>query len=140
MIRQASKFDNDYIVDLLIEYQNIYNHAQGLDREQWSREFAHDKLNKLHAGAGFVLIDNDLNGVLCAVKSPSFWAKNTFILQEALWYARNKKTALKLLKEYIKIGKDLIKGGLISELHFSSNGDADFSKLGAKQESTHWVI
>jgi hypothetical protein len=140
MIRQASKFDNDYIIDLLIEYQNINNHAQGLDRENWSREFVHEKLNKIHAGAGFVLVDDELNGVLCAVKSPSFWVKNTFILQEALWYARSSKLALKLLKEYIKIGKELIRDGLVSELHFSSYGNANFNKLGAKQESTHWII
>ena len=140
MIRLANKFDNAEIIKLFKEFQE--KHQLGLVEEKfkWSEEYANQQLNKLYAGLGFVLVDDEYKGVLCVIKAPCFWVKDLFILQEVMWYGQDKKTSVRLLKEYIKIAKKLKEDKYIKEFYFSSLNNTNFEKYGAKITAYDCVI
>ena len=138
MIRFGNKFDNEKIKEFLIAFHEQSPNKLSMQKEHWSSKFVDDQLARIYAGVGFVLIADD--GFLCAFKSPCFWIPNVWILQETMWFAKNKKTSVQLLKKYIEIGNEMKKDEKIVEVHVSSFSNVDLSKLGAKKISNDWVI
>jgi hypothetical protein len=142
MIRYANKFDIDKICDLIRNFGLL--HKEEFDFLQCDQEESKDKvvaqLSNILAGNGFILIAKDFSGVLCAIKTPSLWIKDAFILQEIMWHGLNKKTTLKLLKKYLEIGKQMKEDGTIKDVYFSSYVDIDYKKLKVKRLSYHWVM
>lgn len=138
MIRLANKFDNTKIWELLQDFCHQKRFNVSLDQSQWSESFVNQRLSMIYAGLGFVLIADD--GFLVAIKNPCFWLDGVFVLQEIMWHSKNKKTAVKLLKRFIEIGKEMIQTGEVKELHFASFENADFSKYGAAKHQTAWKI
>jgi hypothetical protein len=139
MIRYANKFDIDKICDLMMDFGALHTEISFL---QCNREKSKDKvvahLSALLAGNGFILIAEDFSGVLCALKTPSLWIKDVFILQETMWHGLNKKTTLRLLKKYLEIGKEMKSNGIVQDVYFSSYENIDYTKLKVKRLSYHW--
>ena len=142
MIRYANKFDLDTIYDLLKDFGKKYNNEFDIlnCNHDSSKEYVYKQLTNILSGYGFILIAEDKSGVLCALKTPSLWIKDAFILQEGMWHGFNKKTTLKLLKKYLEIGKQMKEDGIVKEVYFSSYTDIDYKKLKVKKLSYHWVM
>jgi len=142
MIRYANKFDIDNICDLIRDFGKT--HKENCDFLKCNQEDSKDKvvlqLNSILAGTGFILIAEDNTGVLCAIKTPSLWIKDAYILQEVMWHGTNKKTSLKLLKKYLEIGKEMKNTGKVQDVYFSSYADINYKKLKVKKLSNHWVM
>jgi hypothetical protein len=142
MIRYANKFDIDKICDLIRDFGLL--HKEECNFLQCDQEESKDKvvshLLSLLAGSGFILIAEDFSGVLCALKTPSLWIKDAFILQETMWHGLNKKTTLRLLKKYLEVGEEMKANGIVQDVYFSSYKDIDYSKLKVKRLSYHWGI
>jgi hypothetical protein len=142
MIRYANKFDIDNICDLIRDFGRT--HKSNCDFLKCEQEESKDKvvaqLNNILAGTGFILIAEDFSGVLCAIKTPSLWIKDAYILQEVMWHGLNKKTSLRLLKRYLEIGEQMKQLGTVQDVYFSSYLDIDYQKLKVKKLSNHWVM
>jgi hypothetical protein len=142
MIRFANKFDIDKICNLMRNFGLLHkeksNFLQCNQEESKEKVVAH--LSGLLAGSGFILIAEDFSGVLCALKTPSLWIKDVYILQETMWHGLNKKTTLRLLKKYLEIGEKMKADGVVQEVYFSSYQDIDYTKLKVKKLSYHWVM
>lgn len=138
MIRLANKFDNEQIKEFLKEFHSKHGNALSHHIDKWSGNYVDEQLTKIYAGLGFVLIADD--GFLCALRGPCFWIPNLWVLQETMWYSKSKKTSVKLIKEYINIGKEMKNSGEIIEFYISNFSDADLSKFGATKIANDWVI
>jgi len=138
MIRLANKFDNEKIKEFLIAFHEQTPNRLSMKMDHWSSEFVDQQLAKIYAGLGFVLIDDD--GFLCALKAPCFWIPNLFVMQETMWFAKNKKTSVRLMKKYIEIGEEMKRKNEIVEFYISNFSDADLSKFGAKKICNDWVM
>jgi hypothetical protein len=140
MIRYANKFDNKIIYELLIDFHTKVPNRLSLDISKWSATYVDSQLAKIYAGAGFVLIDDNCQGFLCAVKQPCFWIPETYVLQEAMWHGKNKKISLKLLQEYLKIGKKMLDNKEVLEVYFTSFNDVDYSRYNVKKIGNDWIM
>lgn len=138
MIRLANKFDFDAIKSLLIDFFNDSRHPLAEEIDKWSATHVDNILTKIIAGLGFVLIDDDGQGLIVAVKHESLWVPKVFVLQEAMWYAKNKTTGVKLIKEYISIAEGMKERGEIKQFYFNAYRDADFHRYNARKISTCW--
>lgn len=138
MIRIANKYDNDTIKDLLIDFYKTYHHKLAVDTSKWSATHVDKVLAQIYAGLGFVLIDNDGEGFLVAIRTPCLWIPDTYQLQEAMWHGKTKRVQLELLKQYLTIAESLKKQGKVQEYYFNSYGASDFSKYNVKQIGHLW--
>ena len=138
MIRLANKFDNEQLKELLKDFHRDHGNALSHHIDKWSSTYVDSQLDKIYAGLGFVLLADD--GFLCAMRGPCFWIPNLWVLQETMWYAKSKKTSVRLIKEYIDIGKEMKDAGEIIEFYISNFSDADLSKFGARKVSNDWVM
>ena len=86
----------------------------------------------MYAGRGFVLIDNDQTGILVAVKSQCFWNENIYQLQETMLTGKTNIVIARLIKEYIKVAKDMINKHEINQAVMSSYVGIDLSKFDLK--------
>lgn len=139
-IRLANKFDVELICTLLLEFvAENKNKFEMLNEIKFqSKEYVVQRITEVLAGQGFILICED--GLIVAIKAPSFWLKDVYTLQEVMWYGRNKKTTLKLLKAYLKIGAEMKTKGEVKDVYFASYKDVNFNTLKAERLSYHWVI
>lgn len=142
MIRYANKFDIDKICDLMRNFGLLHKQEFGFFQcnQEDSKSKVVAQLSNILAGTGFILIAEDFSGVLCAVKTPSLWMKDSFILQETMWHGLNKKITLRLLKKYLEIGEKMKNDGIVQDVYFSSYKDIDYTKLKVKRLSYHWVM
>ena len=138
MIRYANKFDMPTIRELLIEFFSASHHPLAEDIDKWSANHVDKVISSVLSGAGFILIDDKHRGMIVAIKQPSLWVPNVFILNEGMWYAKNSITATKLIKKYIEIAEDMKERGEIKQFYFNAYKDADFYKLGVRKISTCW--
>ena len=122
MIRIANKFDNEQIKELLKDFHREHGNALSHHIDKWSSTYIDEQLAKIYAGLGFILLADD--GLLCAMRGPCFWIPNLWVLQETMWYSKNKKTSVRLVKAYISIANDMKRNGEIVEFYISNFSDA----------------
>jgi hypothetical protein len=106
----------------------------------WSKTYVENVLNTLYAGHGFVLVDNEITGILVAVKSPAFWSDKIYQLQETMLHGKTKIIIARLIKEYIRIAKEMISKHEINQAVMSSYPSIDLSKFNLKLLEHHWEI
>jgi hypothetical protein len=140
LIRYANKYDNDKIIELLKDFAIKSNNPMTYNPIVWSRTYIEQVLATLYAGRGFVLIDEDQTGILVAVKSPCFWLQDTYQLQEVMLTGFNKFVIARLIKEYIKVAKDMLSKNEIQQAIMSSYEDLGFERYGMIKLEQHWEI
>jgi len=140
MIRYANKFDFEIICDLLQDYCTKYPNDSYKDSATWDREYAKKQLSIILAGAGFILIDDNNKGILAAVKVPSTWIPNVFVLQEIVWYGLTKRITVELLNKFLEIGSDMKDRGEVKDVGFTCNKEVEFNRFGLKKAGHNWVI
>lgn len=106
----------------------------------WSKTYVENVLNALYAGRGFVLVDNEITGILVAFKSPAFWSDKIYQLQETMLHGKSNMIIARLIKEYIKIGKEMTDRHEVNQVVMSSYPHVDLSKFGLKLLEHHWEI
>lgn len=140
MIRFANKYDNDKIIELLKDFAIKSNNPMTNNPMHWSRTYIEQILATIYAGRGFVLIDDEQTGILVAVKNECFWLKGIFQLQEVMLTGSNKFVIYKLIKEYIKIAKEMLRKKQIDQAVMSSYEDLRFERYGMVKLEQHWEI
>jgi len=140
MIRFANKYDNNKIIELMKDFAINSNNSITYNPLVWSKTYIEQILATLYAGHGFVLIDDKQTGILIAAKTESFWLKDVFQLQEVMLHGYNKFVITRLIKEYTKIAKELLKKREINQATISSYDDLKFERYGMKLIEYHWEI
>ena len=140
MIRFANKYDNDKIIDLLKDFAIKTNNPLADNPLSWSKTYVENILNNLYAGRGFVLVDNEITGILVAFKAPCFWNEHIYQLQETMLHGKTNIIIARLIKEYIKIGKEMINKHQVNQVVMSSYAYVDLSKFGLKLLEHHWEV
>lgn len=140
MIRYANKYDNNKIIDLIKDFAIKTDSPLSSDPLSWSKTYVESILNIIYAGHGFILIDEEQTGILVAVKTQCFWNKTKIQLQETMLHGYNKIVIARLIKEYIKISKEMLNKGEISQSVMASYNNMNLSKFGLKQLEVKWEI
>ena len=140
MIRFANKYDNNKIIELLKDFAIKSNNPLTNNPLAWSKTYIEQILATLYAGHGFVLIDDNQTDILVAVRTESFWLQNVWQLQEVMLTANNKFVVARLIKEYIRIAKDMINKGEITQAIMASYKDLGFERYGMVKLELHWEI
>jgi len=140
MIRFANKYDNDKIIELLKDYMINTKNPMANNPMLWSKTYVENVLNHLYAGHGFVLVDNEVTGILVAFRSPAFWSNKIFQLQETMLHGKSKIVIARLIKEYIKIAKEMINKHEINQAIMPSYPHVDLSRLGLTLLEQQWEI
>lgn len=137
MIRLANKFDTQDIIRLLKNFAGQSEIALGYDPLTWSKTRIEAILATIFAGGGVILINDEKTALLVAVINKAFWVEQ-YQLVEVMLHANNKITMTKLVKEYVKIAKQMKADGRISKAIIGSHKKANFEKLGFKPLETLW--
>lgn len=140
MIRFANKYDNDKIIELLKDFAIKSNNPLTNNPLAWSKTYVEQVLATLYAGHGFVLIDDKQTGILVAARTPCFWLKDIYQLQEVMLHGHNKFVIARLIKEYIKIAKEMLEKKVINQAVMASYNDVKFDKYGMNKFELHWEI
>ena len=140
MIRFANKYDNNKIIELLKDFAIKSNNPLTNNPLAWSKTYIEQILATLYAGHGFVLIDDNQTDILVAARVESFWLKNIWQLQEVMLTGNNKFVIARLIKEYIRIAKDMINKGELNQAIMASYEDLGFERYGMVKLELHWEI
>ena len=140
MIRLANRYDNDKIMELLRKFCFNSKNPITNDPFNWSKTYTEQILATLYAGHGFVLIDDNQTDILVAARTESVWLQNVWQLQEVMLTANNKFVVARLIKEYVKIAKDMINKGEITQAIMASYKDLGFERYGMVKLEQHWEI
>ena len=140
MIRFANKYDNDKIIELLKDFAITSNNQITNNPLAWSKTYIEQILATLYAGRGFVLINDKQTGILIAAKTECFWLKDIYQLQEVMLHGYNKFVIAKLIKEYVKIAKEMLKNNEIQQAVMSSYDGVKFERYGMIKLEQHWEI
>jgi hypothetical protein len=140
LIRFANRYDNDKIIELLKDFVIKSNNPLTNNPLAWSKTYIQQILATLYAGHGFVLIDDNQTDILVAARVESFWLKNIWQLQEVMLTGNNKFVIARLIKEYIRIAKDMLNKGEINQAIMASYQDLGFERYGMVKLELHWEI
>jgi hypothetical protein len=140
VIRFANKYDNDKIIELLKDFAIKSNNPVTNNPLAWSKTYIEQILAALYAGHGFVLIDDKQTDILIAAKTQCFWLKEIYQLQEVMLTANNKFVVVKLIKEYVRIAKEMLDKKEINQAVMSSYDDLKFERYGMNKLEIHWEI
>ena len=140
MIRQANKYDIDKIIELLKDFAiQTESQLKGSPLD-WSKTYVMQLITNIIAGQGFILIDDEQTGILIAFKNHCFWNDKSIQLQEVMLHGYNKFVIARLIKEYIKIAKELLRKKEINQATMSSYDDLKFERYGMKKLEYTWEI
>ena len=140
MIRQANKYDIDKIIELLKDFAiKTESQLKGSPLD-WSKTYVMQLITNIIAGQGFILIDDEQTGILIAFKNNCFWNDKSIQLQEVMLHGYNKFVIARLIKEYIKIAKELLIKKEINQATMSSYNDLKFERYGMQKLEYTWEI
>jgi N-acetylglutamate synthase-like GNAT family acetyltransferase len=140
LIRQANKYDIDKIVELLKDFAIQSNNQLKGSPLDWSKTYVTQIITNIMAGQGFILIDDKQTGILVAYKSHCFWNDKSIQLQEVMLHGYNKFVIARLIKEYTKIAKELLRKREINQATISSYNNLKFERYGMKLIEYHWEV
>lgn len=143
MIRQATKYDIHKITEMMREYALEAPVETFKDSVNQNAQYFEQLIYELIAGKGFVLVDNDLNGMLIAVITPNIWCPKVIELKELAWWVKpsHRKSTLggKLWLEFNRLGEELLDNGRINIVYSTvmvSSPDINYEKRGFKKLET----
>lgn len=140
MIRQANKYDTDKIIELLKDFAIKSESQLKGSPLDWSKTYVMQLITNIIAGQGFILIDDKQTGILIAFKNHCFWNDKSIQLQEVMLHGYNKFVIARLIKEYIKIAKELLDKRKINQATMSSYNDLKFERYGMNKLEYIWEI
>ena len=140
MIRKANKYDIDKIIELLKDYAIKTESQLKGNPLDWSKTYVMQIITNIIAGQGFILIDDEQTGILIAYKNHCFWNDKSIQLQEVMLHGYNKFVIARLIKEYIKIAKELLRKREINQATMSSYDDLKFERYGMQKLEYTWEI
>lgn len=140
MIRQANKYDIDKIIELLKDFAIKTDSQLKGSPLDWSKTYVMQLITNIIAGQGFILIDDKQTGILIAFKNHCFWNNKSIQLQEVMLHGYNKFVIARLIKEYIKIAKELLNKREINQATMSSYNDLKFERYGMNKLEYIWEI
>lgn len=140
MIRQANKYDTDKIIELLKDFAIKSESQLKGSPLDWSKTYVMQLITNIIAGQGFILIDDKQTGILIAFKNHCFWNDKSIQLQEVMLHGYNKFVIARLIKEYIKIAKELLDKREINQATMSSYNDLKFERYGMNKLEYIWEI
>lgn len=140
MIRFANKYDNDKIIELLKNFAIESKSKLASNPLSWSKTHVMQVITSIIAGQGFILIDEEQTGILVAIKIPYLWNKDIIQLQEVMLCGNNKIVIARLIKEYIKVAKEMLNTNKIHQAVLASFIDMDYARFGLKKLETNWEI
>jgi len=88
LIRKANKFDIPILAEFMRHYAaespvKILNNAEHHDDN-----YIANLLNSIIAGRGFILVDEELNGMIAAIITPNIWCQKVLELHELAWWIK----------------------------------------------------
>ena len=135
-ITTATQKDDDAIIKLLKRFAQEQPFSKlKLEAEQYNDHHVRKVLYNVRAQGVVLLahIDSEIAGIFMAVKTPDLWVPNIKILAELIWWVnpehRESSAGLRLLKEYTKIGEQLVKKGEISTFTMTLLENSPISNL-----------
>lgn len=140
MIRYANKYDIDKIIEFLKDFAIKTESQLKGNPLDWSKTYVMQLITNIIAGQGFILIDDEQTGILIAYKNHCFWNDKSIQLQEVMLHGTNKFVIARLIKEYIKIAKELLKKREINQATMSSYDDLKFERYGMQKLEYTWEI
>jgi hypothetical protein len=140
LIRQANKYDIDKIIELLKDFAIKTDSQLKGSPLDWSKTYVMQLITNIIAGQGFILIDDEQTGILIAFKNHCFWNNKSIQLQEVMLHGYNKFVIARLIKEYIKIAKELLNKKEINQATMSSYNDLKFERYGMNKLEYTWEI
>jgi hypothetical protein len=140
LIRKANKYDIDKIIELLKDFAIKTESQLKGNPLDWSKTYVMQIITNIIAGQGFILIDDEQTGILIAYKNHCFWNDKSIQLQEVMLHGYNKFVIARLIKEYIKIAKELLRKREINQATMSSYDDLKFERYGMQKLEYTWEI
>lgn len=143
MIRQATKYDKEQIIEMMKlfrEESNIeqYKHLDNL--VYWNK-----LLDSILAGRGIIFLEEG-KGLIMALITHTAWCDKTYQMYELAWYVkpeyRNTSIGYRLLKSYIDYGKQLKEQGRIKLFTIAkmiTSPDIKYNKFGFAKVDETWV-
>ena len=143
MIRLANKFDIPILIAMIQEFSKETLIQKYKDQALWDKKYVGNLLYSLILGRGFIVIDEDLKGMIIAMITPNVWCPQSNQLNELAWWvapeARNGLLGGKLWIEFNKQAQKLLDEKRIDVVMTSlmaNSPEIDYSKRGFKQLHT----
>lgn len=125
------------------EYANEAPIEQFKDSLNQNPEYFAQLIYEIINGKGFVLVDNEVNGMLIAVITPNIWCPKVIELKELAWWVKptHRQGTLggKLWLEFDKKSKELLNNSRIDIVYSTimvSSPDINYEKRGYKKLET----
>jgi N-acetylglutamate synthase-like GNAT family acetyltransferase len=143
MIRTATKYDKTQIIEMMQLFRGESHIEQYKDLD--NVEYWNQLLDNILAGQGIIYIEENV-GLIMGLIVPTIWCNKTLALHELAWYVkpeyRNTTTGYRLLKAYVKYGKQLkaqnrIKMFTITKMVTSP--DIKYGRFGFTKLDENWV-
>lgn len=148
-IRHSVSQDDDAIIQCLIKFAD-YQPLGRLRVE--AKEYNDHHLRKILDAIrkrGIMLVatqDDDIRGVFMAILSPDIWVPQLKTLSELVWWVnpeyRDTTTGYRLLQEYTKIGKQMVKDGTVANFTMTlleNSPPIDLEKRGWQKIESNYV-
>ena len=143
MIRLANKFDIPILIAMIQEFSKETLIQKYKDETLCDKKYVGNLLYSLIVGRGFIVIDEDLKGMIIAMITPNVWCPKSNQLNELAWWvapeARNGLLGGKLWIEFNKQAQKLLDEKRIDVVMTSLMANSpkiDYSKRGFKQLHT----
>lgn len=139
MIRKANKFDTPNLIPLMKAYGEESPYRIFKNERFHDSKYVAQLLYEIIAVRGFILIDNDFNGMLIAIITPNVWCPKVTELKELAWWVkpefRNGTLGGKLWLEFNDLGNKMLDSGQINVVCttvMSSSPALNYEKRGFK--------
>ena len=143
MIRLANKFDIPILIAMIQKFSKETLIQKYKDETLWDKKYVGNLLYSLILGRGFIVIDENLKGMIIAMITPNVWCPKSNQLNELAWWvapeARNGLLGGKLWIEFNKQAQKLLDEKRIDVVMTSLMANSpkiDYSKRGFKQLHT----
>ena len=143
MIRLANKFDIPILIAMIQEFSKETLIQKYKDQALWDKKYVGNLLYSLILGRGFIVIDEDLKGMIIAMITSNVWCQQSNQLNELAWWvapeSRNGLLGGKLWLEFNKQAQKLLDEKRIDVVMTSlmaNSPEIDYSKRGFKQLHT----
>jgi N-acetylglutamate synthase-like GNAT family acetyltransferase len=145
MIREANRYDIPILLDMVREYNKEVLIKANHNVELHDPQYVSNLLFTIIKCNGFILIDDDMNGFLVAIKMKNIWFPKMYELHELAWWVdvdhRNGSLGGKLWLEFNKKANQLLDNKEINVIYTSlmvNSPEIDCTKRGFKMIETKY--